>query len=153
VRGQAGPRRPGTRKAALAFALFGLIAAGCAGGPSDAGGTPERRTIEATLNDDMRIELSGTEFSVGETVVFEVTNAGTMPHELYLGDEAAQEAHAEEMAEMDGTGHDEPGGVSVAPGTTEELEYTFARAGETLAGCHEPGHYEAGMVTSLSVAE
>lgn len=109
--------------------------------------------MQATLNDDMSIELSETEFSVGETVVFEVTNAGQVQHELYLGDEAAQAAHAEEMAEMDGMGHDEPGGVSVEPGATEELEYTFAEAGEILAGCHEPGHYEAGMVTSLTVGE
>lgn len=35
---------------------------------------------------------------------------------------------------------------------TETLEYTFERAGEILAGCHEPGHYEAGMVTSMTVA-
>jgi uncharacterized cupredoxin-like copper-binding protein len=42
--------------------------------------------------------------------------------------------------------------VSVAAGTTETFEYTFDEDGELLAACHEPGHFEAGMVTALSVA-
>lgn len=52
---------------------------------------------------------------------------------------------------MDGIGHDEQGGVRVAPGTTETLEYTFTELGHVLTGCHEPGHYEAGMVRALVV--
>jgi uncharacterized cupredoxin-like copper-binding protein len=140
----------GSRLASLVVLL--LISAGCAGGSSTET-EASQRTVQATLNDDMTIELSKTEFAVGETVVFEVTNAGEVAHEMYLGDEAAQAAHAEEMAEMGGMGHDEPGGVTVEPGATEELEYTFTEAGEILAGCHEPGHYEAGMVTALTVTE
>ena len=53
---------------------------------------------------------------------------------------------------MGGMGHDEPDGVAVEPGATETFEYTFEQAGEILAGCREPGHYEAGMVTSMTVA-
>lgn len=127
-------------------ALAVVALAGCAAASMDA------RSIQATLRDDMSIELSETEFTVGETVVFEVTNAGSVRHELFLGDEAAQADHADEMAEMGGMTHDEPGGVSVEPGDTETLEYTFGEAGELLAACHEPGHYEAGMVTNLTVA-
>jgi hypothetical protein len=37
-------------------------------------------------------------------------------------------------------------------GRAETFEYTFEQSGEILAGCHEPGHYEAGMVTSMTVA-
>lgn len=129
-----------------------LVSAGCAGGSSTDTEASES-TVQATLNDDMTIALSETEFSVGETVVFEVTNAGEVTHELYLGDEAAQAEHADEMAEMGGIGHDEPSGVSVEPGATEQLEYTFTEAGEILGGCHEPGHYEAGMVTALTVTK
>lgn len=118
--------------------------------PSDA----DPRTITATLSDDMAIQLSESESEseVGETVRFEITNAGAIPHEFYVGDAEAQEHHAEEMAEMGGMGHDEPDGVAVEPGATETFEYTFEQAGEILAGCHEPGHYEAGMVTSMTVA-
>lgn len=139
----------------LAPVGLSLLLVACSGGGSDDGSpvaaSGERTTVTATLGDDMAIELSETQFSVGETVTFEVTNSGSSRHELYLGDSAAQEHHAEEMAEMGGMGHDEPGGVSVEPGATETLEYTFDRAGEVLAGCHEPGHYEAGMVATITV--
>lgn len=137
------------RLAIVGVAILALAA--CTGSSSDESHAPADRTVQATLTDDMSIELSETEFAVGETVVFEVTNAGSVVHELYLGDDAAQAAHAEEMAEMDGMGHDEPGGVSVEPGATARLEYTFTEPGEMLAACHEPGHYEAGMVTRLTV--
>jgi uncharacterized cupredoxin-like copper-binding protein len=100
----------------------------------------------------MAIQLSGSDFEVGEMVRFEVTNEGAIPHEFYIGDAEAQEHHAEEMVEMGGMSHDEPNGIAVEPGATETLEYTFTAAGEILAGCHEPGHYEAGMVATLTVA-
>jgi uncharacterized cupredoxin-like copper-binding protein len=138
----------------LATALTVVLAACSAGATSspDAGDAP--RTVTATLNDDMRIELSESDFGVGETVIFEVTNEGLGRHEFYLGDEEAQMHHAEEMADMgSGMMHDEEDGVTVEPGETKNLEYTFHAAGEMLAGCHEPGHYEAGMSAPMMVAE
>jgi hypothetical protein len=33
----------------------------------------------------------------------------------------------------------------------ESFEYTFAGAGQLLAGCHEPGHYDGGMVADITV--
>ena len=134
----------------LLVSALAMLVVGCSGGSSSGSGA-EARTATATLNDDMSVVLSESEFTAGETVVFEVTNAGAVRHELFLGDAEAQQEHAEEMAEMDGMSHDEPGGVSVEPGATETLEYTFEQAGEILAGCHEPGHYEAGMVTAITV--
>lgn len=124
---------------------------GDGGSSSDPSSEADPRTITATLSDDMAIELSESDFEVGETVRFEVTNEGAIPHEFYVGDAEAQEHHAEEMAEMGGMGHDEPDGVAVEPGATETFEYTFEQGGEILAGCHEPGHYEAGMVSSMTV--
>lgn len=38
-----------------------------------------------------------------------------------------------------------PNVVSVEPGQTGELTFSFAKAGELIIGCHETGHYEAGM--------
>ena len=142
-------------RVALGLGL-GITLAACGtgdGGPSsDPSSGADPRTITATLSDDMAIQLSESDFEVGETVRFEVTNEGAIPHEFYVGDAEAHEHHAEEMAEMGGMGHDEPDGVAVEPGSTETLEYTFEQSGEILAGCHEPGHYEAGMVTSTTVA-
>ncbi len=87
----------------------------------------------------------------GSPVTFVVTNTGASDHEFYLGDEAAQAEHAEEMADMGGMTHDEPEGIGVKPGETKELTYTFAEAGMTLAGCHVAGHYGAGMKAEITV--
>ena len=135
-------------------AVLALVLTACGGATTSNGGdsSGSPRTVTATMSDDMAIQLSETDFAAGETVRFEITNEGTVRHEFYLGDADAQEHHAAEMAEMDGMGHDEPNGVAVDPGATETLEYTFAEAGEILAGCHEPGHYEAGMVATMTVA-
>lgn len=134
-----------------------LLLAACASGEnaaeSEAPSDGSVRTVAVTLSDDMAIDIAESNFAVGETVRFEVTNEGTIQHEFYLGDEEAQDHHADEMAEMDGMSHDDPNGVSVAPGATETIEHTFEAAGELLAGCHEPGHYEAGMVATMSVSE
>jgi uncharacterized cupredoxin-like copper-binding protein len=135
--------------------VLALVLAACAAGTSSiptADGEP--RTVSATLHDDMRIDLSVTDFRVGETVRFEVTNEGAARHEFYVGDEEAQMHHAEEMADMGGDMmHDEEDGVTVEPGQTKTLEYTFAQGGEILAGCHEPGHYDAGMSATMQVGE
>ena len=142
----------------MLIAGLAVVLAACSGG--DDAGTPgtasgdSLRTVTATLSDDMAIQLAESDFSVGETVRFEVTNSGSIPHEFYLGDAEAQEHHAEEMADMGGEMmHDEEDGIAVEPGATGTLEYTFEQAGEILAGCHEPGHYEAGMVASMTVGD
>lgn len=143
------------RRTLLLAPGLALVIAACSAGDGATGApvnsTGEMRSVTATLNDDMTIELSDAEFAVGETVVFHVTNAGTIVHEFYLGDEEEQSHHAEEMADM-GMSHDDPNGVAVDPGATEELEYTFADDGELLVGCHEPGHYEAGMAVTMAVS-
>lgn len=140
------------------IAALAVVLAACSGGDeagtpgTDAGGSV--RTVTATLSDDMAIQVSASDFAVGETIRFEVTNSGAIPHEFYLGDAEAQEHHAEEMADADGEMmHDDEDGIAVEPGATRTLEYTFQQAGEVLAGCHEPGHYEAGMVASMTVAD
>jgi uncharacterized cupredoxin-like copper-binding protein len=139
----------------ILIAGLALVLAACSGG-DEAGATSSAageaaRTVTATLSDDMAIQLSESDFRAGETVRFEVTNQGAVVHEFYLGDEEEQAHHAEEMAEV-GMSHDDPNGVAVEPGAMETLEYTFADAGEILAGCHEPGHYQAGMVATMTVA-
>ncbi len=107
--------------------------------------------VEVTLTDALKIEPAAMTVPAGVPVTFVVTNSGATDHEFYLGDEAAQAAHEKEMAEMGGMAHDEPEGIAVKPGETKELTYTFAEAGETLAGCHVAGHYGGGMKASITV--
>jgi len=42
--------------------------------------------------------------------------------------------------------------VEVAPGETGELVHTCDKDGEVLIGCHQPGHYVAGMKATVSVS-
>lgn len=140
------------RRSAILIAGLLLLLAACSGGSDDpATSAGAVHTVTATLSDEMAIEVSENEFMVGETVRFEITNTGVIVHEFYLGTAEEQADHAAEMEQMGGMGHDEPNGVAVDPGSTETIEYTFPEEGEILAGCHEPSHYEAGMVTGLTV--
>ena len=47
---------------------------------------------------------------------------------------------------------DEPNAFVLQVGETKELTWTFTVAGEVLIGCHQPGHYQAGMVGKIKVA-
>ena len=136
----------------LFITTFALVLEACA--PGGGGGSPTGeapRTVQVQMTDELRFEPAEFTFQAGETVRFEVTNAGAIVHEFLIGDEAAQDEFEMEMSEGDGMAHDTDAGVSVEPGESETFEYTFAEAGELLAGCHEPGHYDGGMVASITI--
>ena len=128
-----------------------LLATACSGSDGSAGRDAEGRTIEVTMTDALRFDPDVISVTTGETVRFEVTNEGEIVHEFLIGDEAAQAAFAEDMASD--MNHDSAAGVSVEPGQTETFAYTFGEASDTLAGCHEPGHYEGGMVATITVTD
>ena len=48
---------------------------------------------------------------------------------------------------------DTPEGISLKPGESKDLTYTFATAGQTIAGCHVAGHYGGGMKAAITVTE
>lgn len=41
--------------------------------------------------------------------------------------------------------------VLVAPGESAEINYTFDETGDVLLGCHQAGHYDGGMVATITV--
>lgn len=41
--------------------------------------------------------------------------------------------------------------IRIEPGETAELTWTFTDPGTVLMGCHEPGHYDAGMRGTITV--
>ena len=47
--------------------------------------------------------------------------------------------------------HSGPNQVTVAPGKTGEVIWTFTRAGKIDFACLQPGHYDAGMKGLVSV--
>ena len=136
---------------AVATAVLVVVLAGCSG--AGTGVDAQARTIQVRMYDDMRYDPAAYEFLAGETVRFEVQNAGRVRHELFVGDVAAHEEHADEMRAADhgDDAHANPAAVRVEPGATAILEYTFDEPGDLMAACHEPGHYEACMVAPISV--
>jgi uncharacterized cupredoxin-like copper-binding protein len=41
--------------------------------------------------------------------------------------------------------------VTVQPGASQTLVYHFTQPGPLIIGCHEPGHYAAGMRADVTV--
>ena len=129
----------------------GFSAAPTTATPSPPPASVATTRIEVQLTDALKIEPVEISVPAGVPVTFVVTNAGATDHEFFLGDEAAQAAHEEEMQNMGGMSHDEPMGIGVKPGETKELTVTFPQNGSTLAGCHVAGHYAGGMKATLQI--
>lgn len=110
------------------------------------------RTIEISQFDTFRFEPASVSVSVGETVMFEVTNQGTARHEFVIGDDAFQADHETEMVDSGGMAMaDEPSAITVEPGETKSVIWTFSEPGTFKYGCHVSGHYAAGMVGTIDV--
>ena len=108
------------------------------------------RTIEVAAGDPFRFEPDDLELNPGETVTFVVSNEGDTVHEFVLGDRAYQDSHEEMMAS--GAMHHGGNAVTVAPGETQELTWTFPEDGEVLYGFHVAGHYASGMFGTITVS-
>ena len=88
----------------------------------------------------------------GETVTFRFSNSGAQLHEAVIGDQDAQ-AQAEMTMQHGGhSGMNMSNTVEVKPGETGQLTMTFDKAGDVLIGCHQPGHYAAGMRATVTVS-
>jgi len=143
----------------------GLVASGCAGGgesttsgasalgsPGDA--SKATRTVEVRAGDDLHFQPDQVQAKVGETITFRLVNVAKIQHDFTLGDEKAQTAHEKEMRSMSSGSMDmshDANAVTAAAGETKEITWTFTKAGTTLYGCHEAGHYAAGMKGTITV--
>ena len=120
--------------------------------PADADRTVDVRTQE---EGGFSFDPDTIEVAEGETVTFNVTNVGEAVHEFVIGDEHTQEEHEADMQAMRSEGdmvmHDEPNAIALQPGETKTVTWTFSSAGDLIYGCHEPGHYDAGMRGTLEV--
>jgi uncharacterized cupredoxin-like copper-binding protein len=117
--------------------------------------TEATRVIEISSNDDFRFDPDEIEVAEGEVVTFSVTNDGKIPHDFVLGDAAVQDQHEAEMQDMtadDPMAHEEPNAFVIDPGETKEMTWRMTRSGEILMGCHQPGHYVAGMKGTVDIS-
>jgi uncharacterized cupredoxin-like copper-binding protein len=142
---------------ALTFVTVGLlsfVAIGCGGDHGESHGSTSdakaTRTIDVTMK-EFAYEPASVSVKAGETVKFVFRNEGQILHDAFIGDEAAQTEHEKEMREAGQ--HREDHAINVIPGKTGELTHTFDKAGEALIiGCHETGHYAAGMKLTVTVS-
>jgi uncharacterized cupredoxin-like copper-binding protein len=111
---------------------------------------PADRTISLSTTDGLRFTPESLNVRAGETIAFEISNPGSVPHEFYLGTTAEQLDHAREMA-SGAPMHDDPNGVDVPAGATARLVHTFDTPGTLEFACHVPGHFPAGMRGTILV--
>jgi uncharacterized cupredoxin-like copper-binding protein len=115
------------------------------------------RTVDIDMV-DIAYEPKTVSVQRGERIEFVFHNKGKIAHDAFIGDTAAQADHEKEMREakedsMTG-GHgmgDGAKAITVDAGQTGQLAYTFDRPGTIEIGCHQPGHYAAGMKVALTV--
>jgi uncharacterized cupredoxin-like copper-binding protein len=138
----------------LVGTMVALALTACSGGQDASGGDAER-VIQVEALDSLAFEPGSVSVQAGETVRFVVTNSGEAAHEFVLGPESVQVAHEEasDAGEEHGGMHAEGqlAALELAPGETEEAVVTFEETGDVLFGCHEPGHYDGGMVGTVTV--
>jgi uncharacterized cupredoxin-like copper-binding protein len=133
--------------AAVCVASVILVGCGSSGGKS---GDASVRTIDVEMKDIAYVPTS-LDVKAGEKVKLVFHNSGLAQHDAFIGDAAAQDAHEKEMRGMGGMSHDAgKEGIIVKPGKTDSLISTFDKAA-TLIGCHEAGHYAAGMKIQVNV--
>ena len=127
-------------------------------GPVWATGAP----VRVVMNDRFRYRPAAIMVWAGHRVTFDVTNAGKLPHEFILGDRATQLDHERQMQRTPpAAGHPHvhgadaasgaSGALTVPPGQTRRLSWTFDQPGIVLYGCHVLGHWAAGMKGTIVV--
>ncbi len=139
---------------AFAIVLANPDHADASGHAADMSTTTEVREITINSANEMQFAPDNIEVHAGETVRFVVTNNGQLTHSLLIGDEQAQLDHVNEVNSGADHAHGPESGsasITIPPGETRELTYTFETDEPLLFGCHEPGHYEAGMVGTITV--
>lgn len=149
----------------VALANAALLQGGAAASKSQASTTVEQtpwgiagdarsvgRSIEVRMSDAMRFSPDRIKVKVGETIRFVLKNDGKLMHEFVIGTRETLDEHAASMLKHPGMAHKEAYIAHVAPGKTGVLVWTFNRAGEFGFACLIEGHYQAGMIGSITVA-
>ena len=109
------------------------------------------RNVVIELNDGMRFNPGTWQAQQGEVLRLIVVNTGKVKHELVVGQAKELAEHAQAMRQAKSGHHHHDNAVSVQPGQSSVLMFTFDKAGEWGMACFEPGHYEAGMKGSVQV--
>ena len=144
--------------------LLTAVAAACAVLPTGCGPDPDdgpnalptftdgNPVIDVAMVDLAFVPATVT-ITAGQTVHLWFHNDGTVIHDAIIGDTAVQDEQAAAMAAggVPLHGSHAPETLILKPGESGSLTYTAAAAGTLIIGCHQPGHWEAGMKAVLDV--
>ena len=131
------------------------------------------RVVKVVMYDNY-YEPSSFQIKAGETVKFEVENAGMLVHELNIANKMMHMEHQPEMmkmvengillafsidkekmkkmAKMDKSmGHSHSNSVLLEPRQKGEIIWKFDNAVNIEVACNVPGHYQAGMIAKVDI--
>jgi uncharacterized cupredoxin-like copper-binding protein len=112
---------------------------------------PPGAPFKMKMGDDMRFTPDRLDVTLGGTVRFVVHNTGRVMHEFVIGTKHENARHAELMVKFPNMEHDEPYMAHVAPGKVGEIVWTFNRPGQFEFACLIAGHFQAGMIGTITV--
>ena len=131
------------------------------------------RTIKVVMYDNY-YEPSNFSIQSGETIKFEVTNAGELVHEFNIANAMMHKKHQPEMEKMveneilfadsidrdkmkkmakidKSMGHSHSNSVLLEPKQNGDIIWKFENAVNIEVACNVPGHYQAGMIAQVNI--
>ncbi len=131
------------------------------------------RVIKVIMYDNY-YEPDSFQIKAGETIKFEVENAGELVHEFNIANKMMHIKHQPEMekmveneilfadsidkvkmkkmAKMDKTmGHSHSNSVLLEPKQKGDIIWKFDNAVNIEVACNVPGHYQAGMIAKVNI--
>tara|TARA_A100001035_G_scaffold16409_1_gene11257 strand:+ start:203 stop:706 length:504 start_codon:yes stop_codon:yes gene_type:complete len=131
------------------------------------------RVIKVVMYDNY-YEPSSFQIKEGETIKFEVENAGMLVHEFNIANKMMHMKHQPEMikmaengillafsidkekmkkmAKMDKSmGHSHSNSVLLEPKQKGDIIWKFDNAVNIEVACNVPGHYQAGMIAKVNI--
>ena len=131
------------------------------------------RTIKVVMYDNY-YEPNSFNIKSGETVKFEVVNAGELVHEFNIANAMMHKKHQPEMERMveneilladsidkekmkkmakvdKSMGHSHSNSVLLEPNEKGEIVWKFENAMDIEIACNVPGHYQIGMIAKVDI--
>ena len=131
------------------------------------------RTIKVVMYDNF-YEPSSFEIKSGETIKFEVINAGELVHEFNIANAMMHKKHQPEMEKMveneillansidkdkmkkmskidKSMGHSHSNSVLLEPNEKGDIVWKFENAMNVEIACNVPGHYQVGMIAKVNL--
>ena len=135
--------------------------------------TDVTRVIKVVMYDNY-YEPSSFQIKEGETVKFEVENAGMLVHEFNIANKMMHMKHQPEMIKMaengillafsidkekmkkmakmgKSMGHSHSNSVLLEPKQKGDIIWKFDNAVNIEVACNVPGHYQAGMIAKVNI--